>query len=166
MGSTLGRRAFAVGVLAPNSIAAAIAPMTPFFACSTKDIAPQYNQRGAKMREGSLGLFARTTAIQSLDPRSAAGLQMARPAEVVPGRLEQSRLVINTKYRAVVDSLGRFSGKNACFMMEVWKGRVLTERHVFSNAVIETNPNFGDGNDHVRNAGEGTLARYFDFYAP
>jgi len=59
-----------------------------------------------------------------------------------------------------------FSGKNACFMLEVWKGRVLTERHVVSNSVIETNPNFGDGNDHVRNAGEGTLARYFDFYAP
>jgi hypothetical protein len=35
-----------------------------------------------------------------------------------------------------------------------------------SSMVIETNPNIVDGNDHVRNAVEGTLARYFDFYAP
>jgi hypothetical protein len=40
------------------------------------------------------------------------------------------------------------------------EGGVLTERQVFSNAVIETNPNFGDGNDHVRNPGEATLARF------
>jgi hypothetical protein len=110
--------------------------------------------------------------VETVEPRIASRPGIAIPdrykpaADVVPGRPEQSKLVINTKFRAVVDGLGRFSGKNACFMMEVWKGRVLTERHVFSNAVIETNPNFGDGNDHVRNAGEGTLARYFDFYAP
>src|ERR1041385_3830106 len=91
--------------------------------------------------------------VETVEPRIASRPGIAIPdrykpaADVVPGRPEQSKLSINTKHRAVVDGLGRFSGKNACFMLEVWKGRVLTERHVFSNSVIETNPNFGDGND-------------------
>lgn len=111
--------------------------------------------------------------VENVRPRVASRPAVSIPdrhegtAEVVPGRSEESRLEINTRYRGVVDGLWRYSSRNCCFMLEVRKqGIVLTERHVFANSVIQVNPDFGDGNDIVRNAGEGAMGRYLGFYAP
>ncbi len=111
--------------------------------------------------------------VENVRPRVAIRPAVSIPdgfegtAEVVPGRSEESRLEINTRYRSVVDGLGRYGGRNCCFMLEIRKqGLILTERHVFANSVIQVNPDFGDGNDIVRNAGEGAMGRYLGFYAP
>ncbi|MBM3758520.1 MAG: hypothetical protein FJW38_31680 [Acidobacteria bacterium] len=86
--------------------------------------------------------------------------------EVVAGRSEPSSITINAKHRSVVDGLQRYAGRLCCLRLEVWKqGKILVERHVYANCILQVNPNFPDGSDEVRQAAEGLLQEYFGFYA-
>ncbi len=88
-------------------------------------------------------------------------------AEVTLGRSDPSELRITAKHRSIVDGLARYAGRPCTLRLEVWKqGRVLVERHVFGNAILQVNPEFGDGSDDVKQAAEGIFEQYFGFYAP
>lgn len=88
-------------------------------------------------------------------------------AFVVAGRSEPNNLTIRAKHFSVVDGLNRYAGRNCTVRLDMLKsGYVLTERHVFGNAVLGVTPNFPDGNDEVADAATGLFEHYAGFFAP
>lgn len=88
-------------------------------------------------------------------------------AQVTKGRSEPGNVSISALHRSVVDGLQRYAGVNCCLKLEVWRqGNVLVERHVFANCILGVNPDFPDGSEDAKQAGDGMMQDFFAFVAP
>lgn len=110
--------------------------------------------------------------VESVDP--SVGTTPAHPiadgldgaADVTRGRSEPSSVRVTAKNRSTLDGLMRFAGRNCCLRLEVWKqGKVLTERHVYSNCIMSVDPSFPDGSEESKQSAGGMMEDAFFFFA-
>lgn len=111
--------------------------------------------------------------ITSVNPQSgirpgvaiADGLDGTR--EVVEGRSPESSIELRANHKAYVDGLARFGGSYCCLRVERWAGgKILLERSVLVNCILQVNPEFGEGSDKVQTIGSGFMTRQLNFAAP
>lgn len=88
-------------------------------------------------------------------------------AEVLRGRSEESTFTVTTLNASSQDGLQRFAGNEMCLRLDIEKaGKLVTERHVLTNAIMRSNADFPDGNELSRQNAEGLMADACFFAAP
>jgi hypothetical protein len=87
--------------------------------------------------------------------------------EVVEGRSPASSIELRAIHKAYVDGFARFAGGYCCLRVERWAGgKILLERSVMVNCILEANPEFGEGSDKVQSPASGFMTRQLNFAAP
>jgi hypothetical protein len=88
-------------------------------------------------------------------------------SEVVRGRSNEKTVSVQALHRSVADGLQRFAGQSCCLRVDVEKaGRLVTERTILANCILQCNPDFPDGSETSKQAAEGMFEEAFMFPAP